>query len=125
MKADTLQHLRTWLEKLGWPGLVGLLMLGIAAWTSWQVMPAMQAELDERDAQALHLRGQLQAAAKTRAVSKEPVSRTPVIDELTPALLREIWGRTWASLPPKTDAVARQGAVLAQAGTLGVTVPTV
>lgn len=125
MKADTLQHLRTWLDKLGWPGLVGLLMLGIAAWASWQVMPAMQAELDESEAQALHLRGQLQSAAKALAASREPVSRIPVIDELTPALLRDTWGRTWASLPPKADAVARQGAVLSQAGTLGVTVPTV
>jgi hypothetical protein len=125
MKAAKLQQMRSWLDKLGWPGLVGLLMLGIAVWTSWQVMPAMQAELDESEAQALHLRGQLQSGAQALASSKAPVGRAPAIDELTPALLRDTWGRTWASLPPKADAVARQGAVLAQASTLGVTVPTV
>jgi hypothetical protein len=125
MKAVQLQQLRTWLDSLGWPGLVGLLMLGIAAWAAWQVMPAMRADLDESEVQALHLRGHLLAGAKALAVSKASVSSAPVIDELTPALLRDTWGRTWASLPPKADAVARQGVVLSQASTLGVTVPTV
>ena len=81
--------------------------------------------LDEDEAQALHLRGQLQSGAAALTSAKADVRSAPVLDELTPALLRDTWGRTWASLPPKVDAVARQGVVLSQAGTLGVTVPTV
>lgn len=125
MKADTMAQLQGWLARLGWPGLTGLLMLGIALLGHWQVMPEMQAALDEDEAQALHLRGQLQSGAAALMSAKASVRSAPVADELTPALLRDTWGRTWASLPPRAEAVARQGAVLTQASTLGVVVPTV
>ena len=45
MKAGTMAQLQGWLARLGWPGLTGLLILGVALWGHWQVMPEMQAKL--------------------------------------------------------------------------------
>ena len=117
------------LARLGWPGLVGLLMGAAGTWGAWQVLPAWRASVDEDEAQVTHLRRQLQrqalpsAGADAARAGAEPKVTKP--DEITPALVRDTWSRTWAALPTRFDAVARQGAVLSLAGERGVAVPTV
>lgn len=123
---STMARLQAVLGQLGWPGLTGLLMLAVTAWGVWQVLPASQASLEDDEAQVVHLRRQLLVLSQAAEARQRPQqARLPVEDETTPALVRDTWARAWAALPTRADAVARQGAVLAQAGTLGVVVPTV
>lgn len=125
-QVSMMARLQAVLGQLGWPGLTGLLMLAVTAWGAWQVLPASQASLEDDEAQIVHLRRQLLALSQAAEARQRPQqARQPVADEATPALVRDTWARTWAALPTRADAVARQGAVLAQAGTLGVVVPTV
>ena len=129
MSRMTKQGVQVFLARLGWPGLVGLLMGAAGAWGGWQVLPAWRASVDEDEAQVVHLRRQLQRQvpqgneASAARVSAEP--NPPKPDEITPALVRDTWSRTWAALPKRADAVARQATVLALAGERGVAVPTV
>lgn len=120
---------RAGLARLGWPGLVGLLMGAVGGWGAWQALPAWRASVDEDEAQVLHLRRQLQRQAPqgTGAGGARPsaVAQAPKPDEITPALVRDTWARAWAALPTRADSVARQSAVLSLAGERGVAVPTV
>ena len=131
MNAFNGPHIHALLARLGWPGLVGLLMGAVGAWGAWQAVPAWQAAVEEDEAQVLHLRHQLQqqadglARSDAATRSRSSAVAQPVPDDVTPALVRDTWARSWAALPMPADAVARQGAVLAQAAQRGVSVPSV
>lgn len=119
------------LNRLGWPGLVGVLMGAVGAWGAWQVLPAWRIAAEEDEAQVLHLRRQLQQQAErgapmsAGAQARSPAAAASVPDEATPALVHDSWARSWASLPTPADAVERQSAVMAQAVGLGVSVASV
>jgi hypothetical protein len=129
MSGLNLQTLHRWAALLGWPGWMGLLMLGMAAglWALW--LPALLAEHEEALAQVEHQRHQLkvlserlaqQDAAKAADPHTESGQRAPL-----PESADQAWAQLWPMLPERRQMLARQTAILQSAQQQGIRMESV
>lgn len=105
------------LATLGWPGLVGALLVGGSLWTQHALLPRWQGELDQGGSEVRRLRHALLEAASASA----PQAGAEVHDD-TP---QQAWSRLWAALPDGAQRVALQSQVLASASAAGLQVDAV
>ncbi|RZI84068.1 MAG: hypothetical protein EOP38_10335 [Rubrivivax sp.] len=100
------------LKRLGLPGLVGLLMLGGAAWTEWSWLPSQRMQADVLASKARQLRHEMLVAHEAGAKGQV----------LTPDAA---WQALRQSLPDSTQRTALQTEVLASARAQGLTLAAV
>jgi hypothetical protein len=129
MNGLSLQSLQRWAALLGWPGWIGILMLGMAAslWGGW--LPALQAEHEEALTQVEHQRHQLktlserlaqQDAAKAADPHAQSSQRAPL-----PESADQAWAQLWPMLPERNQMLARQTAILQSAQQQGIRMESV
>jgi hypothetical protein len=100
------------LKRLGLPGLLGLALLGGAAWVHWAWLPRQQAQADALASKARQLRHELLADA----------DKGPAKPVLTPDAA---WQAVWQSLPVSAQRTALQSDVLASAKVRGLSLAAV
>lgn len=129
MNGLSLQKAQRWAALLGWPGWMGLLMLGMAAalYVSW--LPALQAEHEEATTQVEHQRKQLKQlserlaqadAAKASGHASEVAQGVPL-----PESAEQAWALLWPMLPERRQMLARQTAILKSADLQGIKMDSV
>lgn len=104
------------LKRLGWPGLVGLMLLGFGLWVEYGWTPAQQAKTTQLEADARRLRHELLAdAARLDASRKEGREQGGVAGSPQAA-----WQALWRGLPDAAQRVALQKHVLLTAQERGL-----
>lgn len=106
-----------YLKQMGLAGLMGAVLLGLAAWAHWAWLPAQQDALDKLGSQARRMRHELQA--EVNGVETSGGSAAPIQSP------EAAWDALWQGLPMATQRVALQGMVLAAAHDQGVSVSSV
>ncbi|MDE2401305.1 MAG: hypothetical protein KGL90_06540 [Burkholderiales bacterium] len=106
--------MRQLLQRLGLPGLLGLIMMALAAWTHIGWLPTQQAEADAVASQARRLRHELLGA--------NAAARSPQDKAMTP---ETAWPTLWQALPTAAQRTRLQADVLDRARTLGLNVTAV
>jgi hypothetical protein len=103
------------IQSLGLAGVLGLLMLGAAAWLSWSWLPQQRAQVGDLGSQARRARHGLQAKATQPQASE-------VVEISSP---EQAWQTLWQALPTADKRLALQSAVLAAAKDKGLLVSAV
>lgn len=104
------------LKRLGWPGLVGLMLLGFGLWVEYGWTPVQQAKTAQLEADARRLRHELLAdAARLDAARKEGQEQGGVAGSPQAA-----WQALWRGLPDAAQRVALQKHVLLTAQERGL-----
>ncbi|MES2089038.1 MAG: hypothetical protein V4532_03510 [Pseudomonadota bacterium] len=103
----------TVLKRLGLPGLMGLALLGGAAWGQWTWLPQQQVQADALDSKARQLRHALLAA--TASTQRQAPVLTP----------DAAWQALWQSLPVSTQRTPLQSDIFASAQTHGLSLAAV
>lgn len=106
-------------QRVGLAGLMGLILLSVAAWVHWSWLPAQRAEVDHMASQARRTRHELLAAA-TQADQRTTTAGPAVI-----ASPEQAWRTLWASLPTAEQRVALQAQVLDKARAQGLNINSV
>jgi type II secretory pathway component PulM len=129
MSGLDLKQLQRWAALLGWPGWMGLLMLGMAAALYLAWLPALQAEHEEATTQVEHQRKQLKQlserlaqadVAKAAAPDAQASTRLPL-----PESAEQAWALLWPMLPERRQMLARQTAILKSAELQGIKMESV
>ena len=125
----SLQKAQRWAALLGWPGWMGLLMLGmaVALYVTW--LPALQAEHEEATTQVEHQRKQLQQLSERLALADaaQASGHTPEADKRVPLpeSAEQAWALLWPMLPERSLMLARQTAILKSAELQGIKMESV
>lgn len=105
----------SWLRQLGWPGLLGTVLLLACAWYIQVVLPQRHQAVDQTESEARRLRHGLIARSRPGDLTAE----APRLDEA------QAWARLWAGLPDDTQRLQRQARVLDLAAQVGVPLTSV
>jgi type II secretory pathway component PulM len=129
MSGLDLKQLQRWAALLGWPGWMGLLMLGMAAALYLAWLPALQAEHEEATTQVEHQRKQLKQLSERMAqadVSKAGGTDAQASTRLPlPESAEQAWALLWPMLPERRQMLARQTAILKSAELQGIKMESV
>lgn len=109
-----------WCRQLGWPGLLGLVMLSGCAGFIFGVLPQRQAALEQAESDVRRLRHGLIARATGAPTSPASGAAGRSADEASQA-----WRELWHALPDDRERLIRQARVLAQASEVGLTLTVV
>ncbi|MFT3858860.1 MAG: hypothetical protein QM742_15640 [Aquabacterium sp.] len=109
------------LRRLGWPGLLGLMLLGAGSWTTWRAAPEVQEEARQLASDARRLRHELIHGTTPDGRSAGPSG----VGGATLVQQQEAWARLWSGLKASDDRIALQDAVLRTAREEGVVTSTV
>jgi type II secretory pathway component PulM len=124
MSGLDLQQLQRWAALLGWPGWMGLLMLGMAAALYLAWLPALQAEHEEATTQVEHQRKQLKQLSERLAQADVAQAAGPDAQASTrlplPESAEQAWALLWPMLPERRQMLARQTAILKWADVQGI-----
>lgn len=101
------------LKRLGLPGLLGLILLGGAAWYQWDWLPRQRTQGEQQASKARQLRHELLMAAQAGGAQAST---------LTPA---EAWQTLWQKLPEAGQRTWLQAAVIDSAQARGLSLTTV
>jgi type II secretory pathway component PulM len=124
MSGVDLKQLQRWAALLGWPGWMGLLMLGMAAALYLAWLPALQAEHEEATTQVEHQRKQLKQLSERLAQADVAKAAGPDAQASTrlplPESAEQAWALLWPMLPERHQMLARQTAILKWADVQGI-----
>ena len=112
--------LKTWLGRLGWPGLAGLAMLAAGLWMERGHAVQLDAQAARIASAARALRHQLQDEARQRDQAAK--GGMALIGQRPP---QEVWAFLWENLPGASRRIAMQGQVLQSAKEMGIAMNTV
>lgn len=105
---------RTW-QRIGVAGVLGVLLLGGAAWVQTVWLPRQHARIEDWGSQARRTRHELLASAQAKAGSQPEALGTP----------EQAWQRLWQTLPGADQRVSLQSQVLMQARQQGLVINAV
>lgn len=106
-------------RRCGLAGLMGLALLGGAAWAHWAWLPAQRAEVDQLASQVRRTRHELLAA------SAPPSSPQDALKQPAVGSPQQAWQGLWQSLPTSDERVALQAQVLDKAKAHGLGISAV
>lgn len=106
-----LGRLPTWLRQLGWPGLLGAVLLLACAWFIQIELPQRREAVAQAESDVRRLRHGLiaRSSAGSEAASAPGQAAAP-----------QAWARLWSALPDDGERLVLQARVLATAADVGV-----
>lgn len=108
------------LRPLGLPGVLGLALLGVAAWVHWQWLPVQQDEVNAQASRVRHMRATLRQLGERNSTGQaggDAKSGASALAKLPPDVA---WQTVWDALPDGSQRVSLLQAISHSASKLGV-----